>query len=338
MNCFRTMLLSFLAPVVAMCGAFSGSVNIGMRYDSNICRLSDYDILRFSNGEKDFLIGTSDDAAIRPGGSIRWKAINGKIKVEFSLSMVMAAFIRNSDKNYIWTSGYCVFRKGKTRMKMSATFVPRLRGRAYIDDDTDSTKWAGCWIATGSIEIKHRAFLGIYLGGQYEYRRAQYNDYFPEYDSDRQGFGLFAQKFKPVKVSAGYVFYRSIARGYDQMGETKETSDETDISYEQDFFYISLGRNTTLCGRSFRLNFEINASHRVYISEKPYSIDPLHLGRDEWQWSLKPELKCYISENLWAKLDFEYSVRRARSAYNPDIPKLRNYDRSRSTITIGWDF
>ncbi len=319
-------------------GRTSGSIGLGLMYDSNICRLSSYDIDRFKNGDKDFLLDTADDGIFKLSASLLWKSGWRGNHITIGLNTSGYLYYRNEDKNYIWSQLFLILRSGRAKLRLSSSFVPRYNSRAYIDADTDSTKWAGYWSSTNSIDIRYRVFKKNYLGVTYEFRRAWYNNYFPEYDSDRHSFGIYIQRYTPIKVKLGYKFYKSTARGYDQDGETKETSDETDISYEQDLFYTSVCSDV----RAFSLNVEteikLDVYHRVYTSQKPYYIDPLHLGRDEWRLSVEPSAKLYISPRIWAKANIEFSLRRANSEFNPEIPKLRNYDRIRAILAIGRDF
>ncbi len=335
---FAYIIVVFVSLVSIAYGGFSGAIFSGFRYDSNICKLSDYDLARFSTGEKDFLLDTSDDGIIRTGTILKWKNRISGINLDGSGMIIHNIYISNGYKDYLYCAFDFAVRRKNTRLKISGTYIPKYASRAYLDDDTDSTKWASYWSSTAKIELRQRTFFGIYIGGKYEYRFARYNDYFPEYDSQRNAFGIFAAKYVPFKSEIGYYFYTSDARGYDRDGESKETSDESDISYEQDKFYTSLGYDSKIHSIQTEFDLDFAIFHRVYVSTKPYSTDPLHLGRDENVFSIKPAAKIFITDNLWTKTSAEYFQRDARSEYNPDIPKLRDYNRMRTTITLGWNF
>ncbi|MCD6417514.1 hypothetical protein J7M00_01865 [bacterium] len=335
---FTTTIILLLMSIIPVLGSFSGSIYSGFRYDSNVCKLSDYDLDRFTYGQKDFLLETSDDGIMRSGFSLRGQKRIDKIRLYGKFFLTHNLYIRNGYKNYLLCGLGFTIRRKNTRIKISGSFIPEYASRAYIDDDTDSTKWASYMSAAVKVEIRQKLFSGIYVGGRYEFRMARYNDYFPEYDSQRNGFCIFLSRYRPVKVEVGYYFYKSSARGYDTQGETKENSDESDISYEQDKVYLSSGYDTKIASFSTQFDIDISGYHRVYTSEKPYFIDPLHLGREEFLLSVSPSTKIFITQKFWTKFSFDYFLRKAHSEYNPDVSKLRDYSRYRATITFGYDF
>ena len=316
----------------------TSSVYAGLRYDSNICSLSEYDLNRFANGEKDFLIETSDDAIVRIGGNAKWSKKFSSFKIESGLFASGSWFTRNNEMSYLWTQTNIAATYRGTRLKLTGAYIPQYHTRAFLDDDTDSTVWTSYWSASGEFELRQRIALGIYAGCKYEYQRSQYNDYFPEYDSDRNGITFFAAKYDPIQIEAGWTFQKSIARGYDQQGETKDNSEETDISYEQDVFFGKIGKDFTIFKRNLKISFDAEIAHRVYVSEKPYLLDPLHAGRDEWTAQIAPDIRIYMTGKIWSDLNYEYSFRRASSELNPDIPMLRDFDKHQVTMTIGIDF
>ena len=334
-NLFISACLLFATCAAAQIG---GGAFIGLRYDSNICALSDGELDELRNGKTDFLISTADDAILRMGGDISADFRIGDYRIEPGISAVAASYIRNFDKSYVWTGADCAVRRKGTRLKLSASFVPFYNSRAYTDDDSHSTQWASYWSATAKIELRQRIFWGMYIGGRYEFRRACYNDYFPEYDSDRNGFTCFAVRYNPVNIEAGYTFYSSAARGYDEARETRETSEESDISYEQDEFYLKAGRDFEFLSRKLGIGIGVDFAHRAYKSQKPYSLDPLHVGRDDWYFTIASDAKYFITENIWLKLATEFSMRKTRSVLNADIPRLRDYEKSEITIIVGRDF
>jgi hypothetical protein len=143
-----------------------------------------------------------------------------------------------------------------------------------------------------------------------------------------------------------YGYANDEARGYDQVGETKETADNSsDGSYEKDIYRVrvtyrprsspyrspGLGSGTgallypiqTLGSwldhalvkiRTSNLYFQYTYYRQFYTSTKPLHIDPLHVGRmDE---SRQIEVK-WSSKSIWNRIRLEagwrYTVRTAES-------------------------
>jgi len=331
-------IIIILALVSMLSAKISGNLWSGLRFDSNICSLSDYDITRFENWEKDFLIETIDDGIFRLGGSINYSKKSGEFKLYAGASFWSSMYYENFDKSYFGFSSYFKIRRGGTNIKISLGGTPKYIIRAYIDDDTDSTKWSGYKSLNGSIEISQRIIPYIYIRGQYKRTMSIYNDYFPEYDSNRDEFEIGILRNGTTSFEAGYCFRISDARGYDNEGETKESSDESDISYEQDMLFIEVGQDFKLLGKRCEAGLYADYARRFYQSTKSYLIDPLHVSRSESMWQANPSVKIGLTEKNWVKFETSFRFRRAESELNPDIPKLRDYNRFLTTLIFGWSF
>jgi len=330
-----TLLLIFTIPVWAK---FSATLWSGLQYDSNICSLSDYDLTRFSNGEKDFLIETSDDGILRIGGSARYNISVNKFRFYFGTSVWGAIYYKNSAKNYFSGSAYCKVKRGGINLKISAGGTPKYHTRAYIDDDTKTTQWSSYESGWTSAKLSKRIIPYYYANAKYKFTSSIYNDYFPEYDSHKNEFELSLSHTGTNEIELGYRFSQSDARGYDRADENKQNSDESDISYEQDLAYIDIGRNISILKKNTKVSMLVQFAHRVYTSQKNYFIDPLHLGRSEIIIRFEPSAKYYFVKNYWLKILGSYRIRGAKSEYEPDIPQLRDYDRTIFEISVGRNF
>ncbi len=330
-----TLLLIFTIPVWAK---FSATIWSGTRYDSNICSLSDYDLTRFADSRKDFLLKTSDDGIFRIGGSARYNILVKKFKFYFGASVWGAVYYKNSAKNYIAGSAYFKVKRDGTNLKISAGGTPEYHTRAYNDDETETTQWSSYESGWFSAELSKRIIPYYYANLSYKFTSSRYNDFFPEYDSDRNEFEFSISHGGTNDIELGYRFSSSDARGYDQADETKQNSDESDISYEQDLAYIDIGRDISILKKNAKISMLVQFAHRVYTSQKNYFVDPLHLGRSEIIVRFEPSAKYYFAQNYWLKILGSYRIRRAKSEYNPEIPKLRDYDRAIFEISVGRNF
>jgi len=332
---FSIILLLLILPLWAN---FSGSAWVGIRFDSNICSLSDYDLNRFETGEKEFLLSTSDDAITRIGGSIRYYTRLGKFRLYANTSLWSGIYLKNSAINYLSASGYFRIRLKGTSAQISIGGTPRYRSRAYIDDDSVSTQWSEYKSFWSSCEISQNVISQFHVSAKYKKSFYQYCDYFPEYDSDRDEFEFAISKSGRTSIELGYRFTNSDARGYDHAGEMKEESDESDISYEQDLANITLNHDFELMNLECTPEISGQFYRRLYTSIKPYWIDPYHLGRTEMVWQITPSARVGFGSKMWTKLECSFRYRRAESDFNPDIPKLRDYDRFLFSITVGRNF
>ncbi len=333
----KSAILTLLIFAVA-CAEFSPSVWGEFRYDSNICSLSDGEIDEFLSGGSGFLQKTVDDGIFRAGFSADLTAKRNKTKFGAGFSVRGAKYIKNSPKDYISGSGYIFARRGGLKFEISFGWTPRYTTRSYYDPETDAPQWCSYSSLWGATKVSVRIVPYLYASVRYKRSGYLYNDYFPEYDSQRDEIDISVSRYGKVDFSLGYRFTRSDARGYDTAGETKESSDEGDISYEQDLGYAGIDWDFAVFSRRARGFLDLKLAHRVYTSQKNYWVDPLHLGREEFVFTGQAGAKLFAAENVWIKPFVRFIMRRAESEYNPDIPQLRNYNRWIFGIGMGRDF
>ncbi len=326
--------MAFLLFVSAALAKTSAALWAEVRYDSNICFLSDYELGLFRSCCDDFLITTSDDAVLRAGGWVEWRGRFRGLYARLRASGFGAFFVENKAKSYGKLSAYAELGRGVWRVRLFGSFVPYYASRAYRDDETKAVQWASYCSVLGGVRLRLRLAPGLFFGVRAAQRLARYNEFFPEYDSVRRSFGAFVARWGITDIELGYEYAASDARGYDEACETKDSSDESDISYVQDRFYVTLGRELG----AFELGAELYASHRVYTSRKPLWVDPLHVGRDEWRVSFAPWAKFSLGGGFWLRAQWRVTSRSAKSPCNPDVAKLRSYERHIVFLRVGRDF
>ncbi len=85
---------------------------------------------------------------------------------------------------------------------------------------------------------------------------------------------------KKVRISAGYQFVTSDAKGYDASVETPETTDGPDATFEEDRFTFGvLWYLPKIKKRSNNLDVDFAMLYRYYSSSYSPLVDPLHVGR-----------------------------------------------------------
>jgi len=114
---------------------------------------------------------------------------------------------------------------------------------------------------------------------------------------------LYQPLHKNFTLEFTYQFFTSDAKGYDEPGETKETSDEGDATFEEDgFIFGLLWKIPRIKKRYHTLKFETLIYNRYYQTEKPVEIDRLHAGR------VDNNLRFYVTYYLSVSKSFKVSA------------------------------
>ena len=319
--------------------ASATEISLEMQYIDNVCALSDSERSMFLNRERSYLLGSLDDNRFRLG-------INHQINLGRFRNFKMAVFLSgtyvfhaiNGELNYLSGSVSLRARSRKNYARITFGFVPYYCSRAYYDPESDSYQWAEYMRLSGSLYLRRRLFRGMYAGVIIYYAFLRYNDYFPEYDSRQYRLGGELTWRGAIDINAKYYFKKSIARGYDQSGEDVLTSDESDISYEQDRFVLSLSRRFNAFERNVELSLTADARFRIYTSQKPYWLDPLHLGRVDRFLYLSGSARFYLTSKWWLELGGRLRLRKATSEHNPNIEALRSYSVKAISMKLGAKF
>jgi hypothetical protein len=143
------------------------------------------------------------------------------------------------------------------------------------------------------------------------YMRYFHNEHYTEYDCKNWLYAVdfFQPVHKKLKLQGGYHFGTSDAKGYDEPGETKETSDDSDATYEEEGF--SLGFSWQLPGvkkYDHFLNAEFEFAKKYYTTKNFLEEDEEHAGRvdDNLQLSVTYEIKLRKSLKLSAFYNFYF--------------------------------
>ncbi len=327
----------FVLPL--LCAAkFDASLWCGARYTSNACDLSSDDIALFDRGTEDFLLETSDDIAFRLGGNISSAEKSGAWRFSYGANLWSSLYLSNSDLSNVGGSVFGRIVHDGTYLRLSGNYSPKLATRAYYDSDTRTDEWCSYASSSANIQIGRRIIPYFYIAGKFDYSAAIYNENFREYDSDGYEFELSLAWNKKHKFSTGARYKISSARGYDSPEESIENSDETDISYEQDLFFLNYNTTTKLGRKKCVINVGTEFYRRLYTSQKNYFADPLHSGRTDYAATSFANMQLFVTKKMWVKPEFTYALRRAKSVHNADIGTLRDYNTWTCGATAGFDF
>jgi hypothetical protein len=284
-------------------------------YDDNILKYSDKYLERFLNNEDQgrFHINTYDDVILKPslGASATFK-IFGKQNSVFDASAGYSKYLNNDVKS--WGSfgiGYRQYFSRKLSVKIFYDYIPEFYVRHFRDDDWTAvygfTEEAftpyifskdnyGIW---GQYTILKNTRFRLY----YYYSKYYHNKHYTEYDSDNNLYRIkvFQPLHSKLTLEATYQFVTSDAKGYDEPGENKETSDDGDATYEEDGFIFGLTwKMPRIKKRYHTLEFETVIYNRYYQTDKTVLVDRLHSGR------VDNNLRFYLTYYLSLSRTFKF--------------------------------
>ena len=333
-HAFRLLLLAIIVVILIVSSAASARWDITLfteaGYNSNPAMLTAEERAAFEGGDPDYLrLDSDDDALYRLGFEADYTWRPGELRMEAGVYYRYTGYAYNAEKSYHFLKPRLEVSGGKWRAEAAYAFMPEYATRIYADaDETGSADfWASYEMRRGELELRYNLTGNHWLcsAGELEYNR--YNDHFPEYDGLSYKFGPVWRWFGPVYIKLGYAFRVYDARGYDEEGETPESSEETDISYQEDRIELYLSRDFRAAGKKLYAGLSGDFSARYYASEKSFQIDYIHSGRRDLRLDLEPFLLILMSDRLNLRLGYGITLRDADSPYY-DLSPIKDYHRS----------
>lgn len=271
-------------------------ISLSPYYDSNILKYSDKYIDRFLYREDEgrFHINRYDDMVIQYSGRVSYtNEFIKDLKSIFYIDYRYNRYSFNTVKD--WTRLSVAWRQyymSGSSFMIYYSYIPRFYVRHFRDED---------WIAVyGYTPITFKPYefskddFSFWIH-QYIFNETALRLYFSyykylldpnntEYDSDDYlfGFRVFQKVTNDLRVDAGYKYIYSKARGYDEPGETRETSDDVNATnYSHNYFGGISYTLPKVFGLRNRLNLDINYERVFYTTSHFYEIDPIHAGRHD---------------------------------------------------------
>jgi hypothetical protein len=175
--------------------------------------------------------------------------------------------------------------------------------------------------------------------------RSQYffNAYFTEFDAIEQGYRVnISSRFFKQKLSTKflYEFSRSMAKGYDEEGETRLNSDESDASNYRNRYGVQLDYSIPKIRKvATSLSLEIDITKRTYLSENFIERDMFQTGRRDIVANLGVDYKISISKHMVLALTYEHNKRKAGSLSSINhalIDRERSYSQNVYGMAINY--
>ncbi len=325
-----TVLTSSSAFSTRLDSPFTAVFEAGIRYDDNILHYSKQDIDDFVNNRRTYryAIETYDDLVTRLSLTLYWRGNTLKEQTRLRIKYAQQLYAINNIKDYQTISLHLRQNWGKSQVQVGYFYIPRFYIRHLPDPDIhqDSrTQYEPCDFEKHqfSLKLSRNIFFRTTAELWYRYGMYDYNPNFNEYDMDTHTFEFsLGKRIDFLRVTADYSYRMARAMGYDEQGESKTTSDDTDISYNQHGLggelRVDIGTFTTA-------RFACSYYNRYYVTEKSLTEDPYHYDRKDWYLEFSPNIGFELSPNLRIELQYTYKKRDAHSPVKPEIEEVKDY-------------
>ncbi len=295
-------------------------------YDDNILKYSEKYLDRFMEGLEPGRfqwIDTYDDLIINPSiEGIYTFNIFKKVKTKINASISPKFYVVNEHKNwYNWGIGIQQYITKKASVKILYSYIPNFYVRHFRDEQWTDVIGYNDPDAFTPYEFSKDNF-GIYAQNTFFKRtrvrlslyhaRYYHNKSYTEYDSKDwyYGINLYQGIGKKVRISAGYQFVTSDAKGYDASVETPETTNGPDATFEEDRFTFGvLWYLPKVKKRSHNLDVDFAMLYRYYSSSYSPLVDPLHVGRVDHNYRVFVTYNITIMEPLKLSLFYNWLMR-----------------------------
>lgn len=332
------------------------TLKLTSNYDDNILKYSDKYIQKFLNQEDQgrFHINTYDDVTLAPQASlsstINWTKNQSS---KFNVLYKYYAYMGNGDKSRSYISLGLQHRfKRNLMVGLSYSYIPKFYVRHLRDEDwvriygnSPETFQAYSFSKDNySFDVQNTFFKVSRLRISYDYSLYFHNEHFTEYDSKNSAIGVnLRQKItKDLSLEAGYSYTMSNAKGFDQAGETKESSDDSDGSYnENSYDFRVLWSLPKLKGFRHSIDFGFSYMDRRYTTNKLPDADQLHSGREDDNFEISGSYSIDLSRKLSIELFYNGFLRDANSIYQLNsefISDEKDYRQNQLGLTVIYNF
>lgn len=319
-------------------------------YDDNILRYSDKFIQRFEDGRDPdrFRVSSLDDLIHRADlqASRDFTGLGGR-EGRFRVDIGHRAYQRNSIKD--WTRFALSWRQELRRdrsLEVTANWTPNFYVRHIRDSDlTGRNRTADPFQAfefertEGRVRFTHAP--GASLNARYHLGLASFrhSEAFREFDSENLFAGIRwdHQLTRQLRLSYAFELTDSSARGWDEAGETRLTSDDTDPSFRQ--LDLMLAARIRLPSERRQILFlQAEAGRRDYTTDKPATLAPLHNGREDDLLRVYASWQLDLTERYRLTVFGQLRTRSSTAPIELDIGVEKNFDQTELGIRLSTRF
>lgn len=334
--------------------SFSFNASLGTTYDDNILKYSDKYLERFMNREDEgrFHIDTYDDVILSPSIKFAYTyKLFGKQKTILNADFSHKQYMRNDIKNWSsMTLGIRQYTKYRMSFKAYYSYIPRFYVRHFRDHDwielygyTPETFQPYAFSKESySIYGQKYLFKNTRIRLDFSYMRYFHNEHFTEYDCINILFGgkIYQNITKKLKLTAGYKYITSDAKGTPGIDEDPTITKATDASYVEDGYELQLAYSLPrIYKKRNSLTAKATYAKRYYSSTHPLELDREHAGREDKNLRLYFTYKITLNKSFNVSLFYNYYVRDTETTALENTEYLSNekdYNQNLTGIQISY--
>ena len=320
---------------------WSTRARLASYYDDNILRYSDKFVERFESGQDPgrFRVESLDDVIQRLDlyTDRRFAGLGGR-EARLGIDAEHRAYLRNSIKDWTrvglsWDQDLGLGRE----LQVAASWAPGFYVRHLRDSDLRGTGVTGddrfqpFEFDKADLRLRFGHPLGTSSDLRYHLGLASFrhNAAFREFDSENLYAGLRVDHrlTSIFRLSAAVELTESDARGWDEAGETRATSDDTDPSYRQLDLMVA-GRWRFPGERRPTLFLQGEVGLREYTTDKPSTVAPLHVGRDDDLLRLYASWQIDLSKRYRLTAFAQHRQRSSSALVDLDIGLEKDYEQT----------
>lgn len=323
-------------------------------YDSNILKYSDKYMQRFLNREDEgrFQINRYDDMVVQFSGGISYEnTFIKKLKSTFSFDAGYNKYSFNNVKNWSrFSLGWRQYFYSNSSFMLSYSYIPHFYVRHFRDED---------WISfygyipltfqpyefskdDFSFWIQHYLFrkTGVRLYASYYRYFLDKNN--TEYDSDDYmlGIRLYQSLTKNLIVDGGYKYYKSTAKGFDEVGETKSLSDDVNAdNYSHNYFAGFSYKLPKIYNMNSSVSLNVNYERTFFTTTNFYEVDPIHAGRHDKVFDFNFQYRITLPGNTDVSAFYSLTTRETGTPAEINagyISDEKSYDQYQAGLKISY--
>jgi len=315
--------------------------SLGATYDSNVYRYSDEDRDEYLDGLRldRYPMDALDDLRVETGTALEFvREAPGRRETSLRFAGATRLHAVNGDKSFARLSARLLeTRPGVAYLRAEYVSVPSYRIRPLWDEDTGSYRGCDYRKHGVSLEIGSDRSLPVDVRAAWDYEVYRYDPDFIEYDADASTYGVrfVLRPAAGVRVDLGYELRRSLARGADEVGEARATSDDSDATYDQDAYE---GRIRWRAGRvrhgAVIVTGRVRHARRFFLTSHEPDDDPYHRGREDTFWTLRLGGVVPLRRSVSLDAFVEFRTRASNSDVVEEIGGVKDYADHRVGMSI----
>lgn len=308
-------------------------------YDSNIYLYSPEDLERFRNDQDSARfagIETYDDLVLIPQLSLSLsRTLSRNLVSRLGLRYTPRLYWVNKAKDYqsFSLSLLQTFYR-RNRFELYGLYIPQYLIRPFPDRDLGPGVYSPCDYEKMLLGLTYERTLlpPTRVGAYYRREKEDYNEHFNEYDTHANTYGLTVDQTLSPRVEVGGEVSTKMARaqGYDSPGENAQSSDDADISHNEDTVR-GQGLIHLRAKPDLNLSVEYQFQRKDFITTKP---DSSHLGRRDREHEFSSEVELKLTRTLSLKGSYVWRARSVSSSARAAIGDIKDFSDQRVSLGV----